>query len=179
MAEVSGMVLNRDSTITIKDGTGTPLTMTVINTEGQASMTNGGHTWVRQQDNAGDFTGVVRKGAQAGVSTFTMEAKVLLAGNHASVATYIDLTKGSGYGVVGSGWVSTSATIDAEAVTVDVEVATVDRTLTGGDVVKGATYKLNDCIAQPGSSISMTRDGWKISATFESADPYITITQNS
>ena len=135
MAEVSGMVLNRDSTITIKDGTGTPLTMTVINTEGQASMT--------------------------------------------TVATYIDLTKGSGYGRVGSAWVSTSATIDAEAVTVDVEVATVDRTLTGGDVVKGATYKLNDCIAQPGSSISMTRDGWKISATFESADPYITITQNS
>ncbi len=180
MAEVSGMVLNRDATITLTDATGgSPLTATVVATEGQMSMVNGGHSTVRQKDNAGNFTGVPRLGEQAGVSTFTIEAKVLLAGNHATAVAFIDFSKGAGYGIVGSAWVSTSATVDAEYVTVDLEVATVDRTLTGGDVVKGATYKLANCIVQPGASLTMTRDAWRLSVTFESADPYITITQNA
>ncbi len=176
MAEVSGMILLRDATITIEDGTTpSPITLTVIATEGTMTFTNGGHNIVRQMNNAGEFTGAARLGEQAGTSTISLETKILSAGNHATVNALIDLTKPAKHGPT---WVSTSGTIAAEMITVNIKVAVADLTDANSDTIKGATYDLDDCIIQAGASINMTRDGWRLSMTFESPEPYVTITQN-
>lgn len=170
----------RNATLKLKDATGTPLSFTIKLTQGTATFTAAGHNIVRMRDTAGDFTGPARLGEQAGVSTLSFQAILESAGAHASTVALLDFAKPVGYGAVASvPWKTTTDTIATELKSFDLELNTTDLTLgNSGSTEKGATYKLNDCIIQPGVTLEANRTGWLLSMTWESPDAHISITQN-
>lgn len=172
MAETTVLTVAKDATITFTSGDGTPKVYTVKIHSGAATITAGGKTIVRAMDTDGTYIGPARDGGQAGVSTIQIEAMVYDCGANSTEAVFIDFAKQTGTGYVDSTWTTTDSGPDFMAYDVKIVIADVGSK-------KGATYLLNDCIVQPGASIAMARDGFKVSMTLESPDSFPTITRNT
>ena len=175
MAETTCPLILRGASLVFTDASGTPKTYTVL-LDGSVSFTNGGHEIVRGRDTNGDFYGIPRQGQQAGVSTMELSGvRIYGAGSSTTEAALIDFIMGNGPAV--SGWLGTG-NITTERKPWNVTLNVPDVTVSPATTVKGAIYSLIDCLVQPGAQLSPQLDGFRATATFESPEPYITITIN-
>lgn len=163
MAETLDFATLRGAVIRITDATGgTPKTYDIPVRSGSCTMTAGGWEVVRQRDTNGDLEAIVKKGQQAGVSTFAIEAHLNDPGNNSSEAVLSDFVAYDGY--VEASWASTGSSLSSfKQFTVSIILPSV-----GGAVV---TYTLTKCHAQPGHPVTLDAEGLKLSVTFESNVP--------
>jgi hypothetical protein len=166
LAETTQPKVIRGATLTISDGTsGTPLTYSVILTEGSLDTTNAGYTKVDALDTNGSPYGPTRKGAQNGKSTGSLTSMMFGAGDHATDIALTDIAHQSG---LFANWVTTVAGSDFVMVTI---VFTMPATAG----VAGATYTWTRCTIDEGSSVNWSRDGNKISLAWSSQNAFPTV----
>lgn len=159
MAETSDFATLRGATIRIKDATGSPKTYSIPVRSGSCTMTAGGWETVRQRDTNGDLEVIVKKGQQAGPSTFAIEAHLNDPGANTSEAVLSDVVAYDGY--FEASWITTGSALSAFK-QFDLEVVLPS---VGGVVV---TYGLPKCHAQSGYTLTLDAEGLKLSVTFES-----------
>lgn len=172
VTETNNLQIPRGTTLILSDGDAVNgYTYQLRIRGGTLTITNGGHEIVRAMDEDGDYIGPARKGAQAGVSTMAATIKLFRTGGDAATLAAIDwLVQNTNTPVTN---LTTTEAAGGDFTALDCTFAMPDL---GSN--KGASYKLNDCIPQPGVSVANADDGIEISFTIESPDARVTITQN-
>lgn len=173
ITETDQLSIPRGSTLILSDGDAVNgFTYQLRIRGGTLTINNGGHNIVRAMDEDGDFVGPARKGAQAGPSTMAFSIKVFRTGGDATTLAAIDwLVQNSGSTPFGN--LTTTEASGGDFTAMDATFALADV-----GTQKGASYLLQDCIPQPGISVTNAEDGIEISGTIESPDARVTITQN-
>ena len=155
MAEASQLRVGKDCTA-IWTGDGDALTF--ILTEGtRLTLTNGGKNIIRARNGDGTIRGNPRAG-DTNVSTIAISGKMYGAPAEGGSDTYY------ADAVFNTGRFSSQA-----AATADFHMGTLVITLANTGGQPGATLTYTSCSLQPGSSVTVSEDGWLINGTWESS----------
>lgn len=163
MAESTVFRVTKDATITLTDGSSPQKGCTLRIHSGAVTFTAGGANIVRAMSTTGRFLGGPRDGGQAGVSTVQVEVMVYEIDDGTDIAQADIFRQFFPTGSAAVAMVTAGDSPDFVELDFALALAAV-----GDNPAK--TISLSNCLCQPGWSLAAARDGFKLSATFESPD---------